>query len=105
MPAGVLVSFAEVVAQIADGRADGDFAISIGPSDITERDHLFQCFVGRHGIEPRMGRMAAVRAGDFLPTRNERCLRRFQERLRNHLAIHIFAYGQSVERQDGGRDV
>ena len=42
VPIAVLVGFAEVIAQLADGLPHRYFAILIRPFDIPQRDHLFQ---------------------------------------------------------------
>jgi hypothetical protein len=67
VPIAVLVSFAQVIAQLTDGLLHRYFAILIRPFDVPERDHLYQCFVRRHGIQPRMRRMSAIGAGNLFP--------------------------------------
>ncbi|HEY9139360.1 MAG TPA: hypothetical protein VIN93_00615, partial [Bryobacteraceae bacterium] len=57
---GVLVSFAEVISQLAYRHLHRYFAILIRPFDIPERDHLFQRLVRRHRIQARVRRMASI---------------------------------------------
>ena len=105
VPVGVLIGFAQVIAELADGLPNRYFAILIRTLDIPQRNHLLQRFMRRHRIQTHMRRMAPVHTRNFLPARNQPNLRRFGEGLHKHLPVHILAHRQSVKRQYRRRNV
>ena len=103
--AGILVSFAQVVAQLGDGIRDGLLQVLVWPLDIAERDQLLERFARSDRIEPRVWRMAPILARHIFPARNGPCLRRLLEGPHQHFAIHVGAYRQTEQREQRGRNV
>jgi hypothetical protein len=92
---GVLIGFTEVVAQFPNSACNRYFPVLAWPFDIPESDHLLEHLMRRHGVQTDVRGMAPVAARRVFPTRDEVDRRRLGPRLRENLAIHVFADGQA----------
>ena len=104
-PAGIDARSREVVLQLAGGLGNRLGHVLTRLVDVAEIDQLADRLLGIDGIDLRVGGMAAVFAGDFIPRVDIfHRLRRLENRLEGP-AVHVAAHGQAEQGEHGGSDV